>query len=83
MEQQPLRQQGKRGVFWEAVSHDSTEAAVAGDVVKGKRKSPNEGFMNEHQRQEGRQLSLQRKKPTAQKQTALAALCTGTYRIQY
>ena len=41
-------------LFWEAVSHDSTEAAVAGDVVKGKRKSPNEGFMNEHQRHNGR-----------------------------
>ena len=41
-------------MFWEEVSHDSTEAAVAGDVVKGKRKSPNEGFINEHQRQNGR-----------------------------
>ena len=38
-------------VFWEEVCHSYTEAADAGDVVVGKRKSPKGNISNEHQRQ--------------------------------
>ena len=62
-------------MIWEEVSHDGTEAVVAGDVVVGKQKSPNGLSLNEHQRQCGRQLSLQGKESTAQQKQA-AASCT-------
>ena len=38
-------------VIWEEVCHSYTEAADAGDVVVGKRKSPKGNISNEHQRQ--------------------------------
>ena len=38
-------------VIWEEVCYSYTEAADAGDVVVGKRKSPKGYVSNEHQRQ--------------------------------
>jgi hypothetical protein len=65
----------KPSLIWEEVSHSYSEAAGEGDVDVGKPKSPNGLSLNEHQRQCGRQLSLQEKKSTAQQKQA-AAGCT-------
>jgi hypothetical protein len=62
-------------VIWEEVSHSYSEVAGEGDVDVGKQKSPNGLSLNEHQRQCGRQLSLQGKESTAQQKQA-AAGCT-------
>ena len=46
-----LYEQSSLYLIWEEVCHSYTEAADAGDVVVGKRKSPKGNISNEHQRQ--------------------------------
>ena len=50
-EQMDLPRWGMSWLIWEEVCHSYTEAADAGDVVVGKRKSPKGYVSNEHQRQ--------------------------------